>query len=203
MNNLSPSPLLEHFYDQVPNGAVLDIGFGNGHDSIFLAGKGFEVTAIDTKKNNIDNLAIAVKENDLSIKTQLIDVRKFEFRPNIYEIIIAMNSLFFISGDEFKIVVENIKKSLKSGGLAIISSFTVNDSLFEKLEGTSDKLDAQTFQYDAESYRFFLKEEELKKMFSDFKILFYKELTAQDSGHDKWLEPHTHSIARIVARKQK
>lgn len=201
MNNLSPSPLLEHFYNQVPKGAALDIGFGKGNDSIFLANKGFAVTAIDVKKGNVDDLARAVKENNISIKTELIDVRKFEFRPDTYEIIVAMNSLFFLSGDEFKIVIENIKKSLKSSGLAIISSFTVKDSLFKKLDRTANKIDEQTFQDNTGNSWFFLKEEELKNMFSDFETLFYKEATTQDSGHNEWPEPHTHSIARIVAKK--
>lgn len=203
MNNLSPSPLLEHFYKQVPKGGTLDIGFGKGNDSIFLANKGFRVTAIDTKKSNVENLARIVKENNLSIKTEQIDVRKFEFRPNTYEIITAMNSLFFLNGNEFKAIIENIKKSLKPGGIAIISSFTVDDSLFEKLERTVNKIDEQNFQDDTGNSWFFLQKEELKNMFSDFEVLFYKEILAQDSGHDKWLEPHVHSIARMVAKKQK
>lgn len=203
MNNLSPSPLLNHFYEQVPKGEALDIGFGKGNDSIFLASKGFQVTAIDAKKSNVDDLARTAKENNLSINTELEDVRKFEFRPDTYEIITAMNSLFFLSGDDFKIVIENIKKSLKPGGIAIISSFTINDSLFKKLEQTVNKVDAQTFQDGTGNSWFFLKEEELKNMFFGFEVLFYKEITAQDTGHDKWPEPHAHTIARIVAKKQK
>jgi len=203
INNLSPSPLLERFYNQVPKGEALDIGFGKGNDSIFLAIKGFRVTAIDAKKNNVDDLARAAKENNFSIKTELKDARKFEFRSDTYEIIVAMNSLFFLNGNEFKMIIENIKKSLKPDGIAIISSFTVDDSLFKKLERTANKIDAQTFQDDTGNSWFFLKEEELKNMFFDFEILFYKELTAQDSGHKEWPEPHTHSIARIAVRKQK
>ncbi|MFH1990748.1 MAG: hypothetical protein ABIJ19_02745, partial [Patescibacteria group bacterium] len=95
------------------------------------------------------------------------------------------------------------KKSLKPGGIAIISSFTVDDSLFKKLERTANKINAQNFQDDSGNSWFFLKEEELKNMFFDFEVLFYKEVITQDSGHDKWPEPHTHSIARIVVRKQK
>ena len=94
---LSPSPLLEHFYGQSSKGAALDIGFGEGNDSIFLANKGFEVVAIDVKKSNVDDLMRVAKENNLSIKAELIDVRKFEFYPNTYEIITAMNSLFFLT----------------------------------------------------------------------------------------------------------
>ncbi|MFH1979216.1 MAG: class I SAM-dependent methyltransferase, partial [Patescibacteria group bacterium] len=116
MNKLSPSPLLEHFYNQVPKGAALDIGFGRGNDSIFLASKGFGVTAIDTKKNNTDDLIRIAKENNLSVKAEMIDVRKFEFRQDAYEIIVAMNSLFFLSGNEFKTIIQNVKKSLKPGG---------------------------------------------------------------------------------------
>ena len=185
MNNLSPSPLLEHFYNQAPKGAALDIGFGKGNDSIFLADKEFQVTAIDTKKDNIDDLVRVAKEKNLHISAELIDVRKFEFRPDTYEIITAMNSLFFLNGNEFKTIIENIKKSLKPGGIAIISSFTVNDSLFEKLERTANKIDTQTFQDDTGNSWFFLKEDELKNMFFDFEVLFYKEILAQDSGHDK------------------
>jgi len=44
---LKPNTTLEKFLPLIPKGRALDIGAGQGRNSIFLAKNGFEVEAID------------------------------------------------------------------------------------------------------------------------------------------------------------
>jgi 2-polyprenyl-3-methyl-5-hydroxy-6-metoxy-1,4-benzoquinol methylase len=201
MNEIAEtSPLIKKFINHAEKGMALDIGFG-GQDSIFLSKNGFEVTAIDIDKRKADALMEISKKENLPINVQSEDIRSFGFTADTYQIVIAMNSLFFLAHAEFKKIIDNIKKSLKNGGVVIISSFTINDSMYKKLENSVKKIDEQSFQDDSGHSWTFLKEEELKNIFSDFNILFYKEASIQDPGHEGWAEPHVHSVARIVAKK--
>jgi SAM-dependent methyltransferase len=196
------SPLVKEFINHAKKGMALDIGFGEGQNSIFLSKNGFEVTSIDIDKRKADALMKISKKENLPINVQFVDVRNFSFPANTYQIIIAINSLFFITHTEFEKIVDNIKKSLKNNGLAIISSFTVSDPIYKKLENSARKIDDQSFQDNNEHSWGFLNKEELRNIFADFKILFYKETSIQDPGHKEWPELHVHSIARIVAQKK-
>lgn len=205
MDNLSPSPLLEHFYEQVPKGAVLDIGFGKGNDSVFLANKGFRVTAIDTKKSSVDDLARVVKENNLSIKTELKDIRKFEFLNKKYDIIVAIQSLIWMRKSEYVKIIKKIKESLKINGIGIISGFTIKDPSYLNLKSARSSIEKNTF-YSKSEKRFwqFLEPQELKKCFKkDFKILHYREKLVKDRFYDKISPPHVHAIAEIVVKKKR
>jgi cyclopropane fatty-acyl-phospholipid synthase-like methyltransferase len=198
---LKPSPLVARFAGEMQKGPVLDIGFGNGKDSLFLASQGFKVTALSIDKKAAENLEKLKKEKGLKIEIKNQDIRQFSFSDNYYTAIIAMNTLFFLSKNEFLSIIEKIKNSLKPGGVVIISSFTMYDQMFTKMQQTIKESGEREFQDDKGNSWYFLALNELENLFHNFSILFSKEEQVQDKGHPGSLEPHTHTIARIVAKK--
>lgn len=196
-----PSPLVEKYSKDAEKGPAFDIGFGKGGNAIFLAKKGFEVTAIDINEISVAALRSASERESLDINVTCQDVRKFIFQENRYSIIVAINSLFFLSKREFGAVVANIKKALRPGGIAIITSFTTGDPMFVKMQKTRERIDERSFEDKKGHSWYFLAPGELKEHFKDFSILFSKEEMVQDIGHSGAPDSHTHRIARIVARK--
>ena len=196
-----PSPLVEKYSKDAQRGPAFDIGFGGGGDAIFLARMGFGVTAIDISETNVAVLRSASETKNISINAIFQDVRKFIFQERRYSIIVAINSLFFLSKRDFETVVEKIKKALRPGGIAIITSFTTGDPMFVKMQKTKEQADERSFR-DEEGHSWnFLASGELEGYFKGFSIFFSKEETVQDKGHLGASKPHTHKIASIVARK--
>ncbi len=105
-------------------GRVLDIGCGNGADSLFLAQKGYEVTSVDIKEQNINNPKITFIRNS---------IESFEIEKNTYAAIIARNVLPFVKD---KKVVESILQSMTAGltedGCMFFTIFGVKDDWFGK-----------------------------------------------------------------------
>ncbi len=200
--NTNPAPLVERFSKYIKIDSVLDIGCGDGRDAVFLARKGFKVTAIDTRQKAIDAAKELAKNNGVTVNFLLKDVREYVFPKNHYQAIIALNSLFFLRKKDFYAAINNIKKSLASGGIAIISSFTINDSMFDKIRAENEKVGKGEFKSgDEQHFWYFLEHNELSRFFDDFEILFHKETLTQDIGHPGWPEPHNHAVARIVIKK--
>lgn len=201
---LNPAPSVKKIFNQTEIGEALDIGCGKGDDALFLAEKRFNVTAIDINSNAIKNLEERAKKSGVHVNTAHLDLRNFQLEENRYSIIIAINSLFFLSHDEFADAVERIKNSAKPGGIIIITSFTVQDPMFDKMSKSADffKKNNRTFENKKGDKWYFLELNELKTYFEDrFEVLFFNEEIVQDKGHYGAPEPHQHAIARIVAKK--
>ena len=187
MDNLKPSPLVEKYQKNAKQGSVLDIGIGRGDDSIFLAEKGFFVTAVDIKENIIESFKKRVSLESFKIEIVSKNIKDFDIKKNNYTLIIAINSLHFLEKKVFFNVLEKIKNGLRKGGICIIAVFTDEDPMVK--EGKVGN-------------NYFPKAGELKNIFEkDFEVLFYKEAVINDKGHPGNESPHMHSVARIVAKK--
>lgn len=200
-----PFYLLKKFINDIPEGQAIDIGAGNGHNSIFLAQNGFTVEAIDTNDLKIKALESEAEKSGLKIDAKNVDVRKFDFSQKQYNLILAIQSLVFIKKSEFQEIANKIKNALNPNGIIILSSFTTDDDSFKRFKQTSPEVEENTFQTNnTKQYWQFFKKNELEQYFKegDFDILFYKEQVIQDEPHEGSPQPHNHGIAKIVAKKK-
>lgn len=202
--NLKPNLLLAKFLSRVPKGRALDLGIGQGKNALYLAQNGFEVEAIDINEQNLKKIAEASKNSGFSIKTKLINIKNFDFRPDNYTLILAISSLIFFKKSEFKKIINKIKKGLTKGGVVLISSFTTLDPSFQGFLKKHEMIEENTFYNEkTKTYWNFLESNELKSYFRDgFKILFYKEIIVRDNVHPETTHPHCHGLAQIVAKKE-
>jgi len=202
--DLKPHPILLKFLSQIPKGKVLDLGAGRGENALYLAKKGFRVEVIDINKQFLENLAKIVKNNNLNIKIQLINIKNFKFKPHSYASILAINSLSFLKKTEFRKIISKMKKALIKGGIIFISAFTTNDPAFRKFLKRNKMIEENTFyNKKTKKYWSFLGPGELKSYFQyGFKILFYKEVTVYDKAHLGAPYPHHHGLAKIIVKKE-
>lgn len=187
-----PNNLLQKIYNKIDaSGNFLDLGCGQGRDSLFILGKGFNVTMVDKSEEEIKRIKEYIQKNNLpknKINLHCQDIGNYNIKDNKFDIINAFNSLQFLPKKESLRLIDKIKKSLKNKGYVIISSFTVNDPLYEKTTNDS---------------RCFFESQELRKLFSDFNIIFYKEEVIEENGHPGYPEPHHHHLVRLIAQKIK
>lgn len=187
-----PNELLQKIYSQLNTGAnFLDLGCGQGRDSLFMLQKGFKVDAIDNSQEGINKIKEFIQANNLPIDNINLfcnDIKNFNITKNKYDITNAFNSLQFLSKKEALKIIEDIKCNIKNNGYVIISGFTVNDPLYKKMNNDG---------------RCFFESQELRKIFSDFNIIEYKEDIIEDKGHPGSPEPHQHGVVKIIAQKNK
>lgn len=115
-----PNKLVKNALYYVKNkDSALDIGAGSLRDSHFLAASGFQsVTAIDKEEQDPDN-----KEIDFIHAS----IQDFDFTADTYDLVVAVNSLPFLSDADFDAVFSKITESLKKDGVLCITLFGVND----------------------------------------------------------------------------
>jgi len=167
-------------------GSILDLGCGQGRDSLFLAKNDFLVTAIDSSEVAINQ--IKVKKNEFSFDNlELIcgDISDFKIENGKYDAIICRNVLNFLDKEKALKIINNIKTNSKNGAYIVIDVFTKDDPSF-----ISDN-----------KFVCYFEEQELLKIFSDFKIVYYLENIILDHGHPGFETPHKHGVSKIIVQK--
>ncbi len=171
---------------------ALDMGAGNLRDTKFLLDQGFKVTAIDISK---ESERLAKELNNQSLKMFTGRIGQFDFPENYFLLINAQGILFHVHKDSFEIVLSNIKKSLKTGGVLCADFIGEKDDW--NYEGGTKSI---------------LTKENLTLLEQDFEIKSFKEYERDETQEvadkkalykdDKGYKPkHWHHIDIIAMKK--
>jgi tellurite methyltransferase len=174
------------------NSLVLDIGCADGRNSFPFAEKGFKVDAVDPLEEHIILLEKSLKNSKLKKNITVYKKDFFDFNPKKkYDVILCIGVLHYMSKKEGEKAIKKMKSLLKSRGYIVMTAFM------------RDKL----VSYPKENM--FFKKSELKKFFSGWKFLKYKEGPLfSHAAHGKKtskdpdsLKEHYHFPAKIIVQK--
>jgi len=143
---------------------VLDLGCGDGRDSIYFARKGMTVEAFDFSESGIESL----KNKNPSIKAHIGDIRKLPFKKNSFDAVYAHLSLHYFSDSETEKIFSRMHAMLKKGGLLFVKCKSTNDPLF----GKGKKVAENTYR--SGHVRHFFTKEYMAQKLDLFKVLQLK-----------------------------
>lgn len=154
--------------------SFLDIGSGQGRDSIYIAESGNFVDSVDSSEAACAQLSDSAKRKGLDIHIYNCDINEFKIVKNKYNLISAINIFHFLDKKSALEIINQIKDAISVGGIVVISLL----------------LDNKKFEHN-----------EMLKIFNDFEVLHYAELVIDDKGHGGQNKPHKHTVSRIIAKK--
>lgn len=99
-------------------GRTLVLGAGRGHDALWFAAKGFEVTAVDFARSAVDATREAAREQGLSVKVQEADL--FTLAPERigwFDLVVEHTCFCAIEPERRAEYVEVVSKLVRPGGL--------------------------------------------------------------------------------------
>jgi SAM-dependent methyltransferase len=155
--------------------SILELGCGQGRDSLFFASKGLEVYAIDSSKIAIENLSSKSKEKNFSLTLKIIDAIQGLPFPNSY-FDAVYSHMFYNMGfndDKLKFLFSESKRVLKNNGLLSFSVRNDKDIMYKK--GT--KIAENVYDINGFHIRFFTKQDinffvngnfEIQKIIEDY-----------------------------------
>lgn len=104
----------------VPPGKALDLGCGNGRNSLYLNQKGFDVTAWDKNPMSISNLnQIIAAEGLKNITTDIVNLNALKFDGE-YDFILSTVVMMFLERDTIPGLIENMQRCTKPRGYNLI-----------------------------------------------------------------------------------
>jgi tellurite methyltransferase len=168
-----PNLFLKKHLPFLPKGKALDIAAGEGRNAIFLALHGFDVDAIDISERGLKKARKLGEEAGVRIHTILSDIDTYQVEKEKYDLVA---NFYFLK----RSLISKMKKGLRKGGRVIFETYTLE----QRLLGTEGPKHA----------KYFLKPNELLRLFKDFRILFYREGVFKERGRRR-------AVASLIAEK--
>lgn len=173
---LEPSRLLVRVAENLAAGRALDVACGAGRHALFLASRGWLVTALDASRVGIEITLGRARELGVEIDARVADLEgdEFEIEREAYDLIIVF---YYLQ----RSLWPPIRAGLSTGGTLIAAIHLADEDTANETRNPD----------------FLLQPNELRAEFSDWQIVHYHEtqLTDEDAGE------HHHRTAELVARK--
>jgi 2-polyprenyl-3-methyl-5-hydroxy-6-metoxy-1,4-benzoquinol methylase len=96
-------------------GRALDIGMGQGRNSLFLAALGWDVTGFDIAEVGVRQAQAEAKKRGLKLNARVGDVDKFDYGKARWDLVVGRYMHDFITRNADRIVA-----SLKPGGMLVV-----------------------------------------------------------------------------------
>ncbi len=104
----------------VKPGKTLDLGCGNGRNSLYLAANGYDVTAWDKNPMSIENIqSIKGKEGITNLQTAIQDLNALRFDGE-YDFILSTVVLMFLQAETIPGLIDNMQRCTRPGGYNLI-----------------------------------------------------------------------------------
>jgi len=139
-------------------GKALDLGCGNGRNSLWLASQGFDVTAWDKNPNSLNNLkAIRDAEGLENLHIDAADLNTLQFDGE-YDFILSTVVLMFLEAQTIPRLINNMQRCTNAGGYNLIVA----------------AMDTADFPCTV-GFPFAFKEGELREYYAGWELLKYNE----------------------------
>ena len=181
-----PSNDVAGFYQNfAPGSHILDVGCGEGRNSIFLAGQGYIVDAFDLSEAGINKAKYIAGEKELEINFFVCDLGEFIFEKE-YDAILSHGVLHLPEKAVRDRFIEKAQEHTKPGGYHIIGIFT------NRLPATPDNAPFTKSLFEVG---------ELPAKYAGWDILVHEESTFEDSHPGGVF--HEHAYEKIIARNMR
>lgn len=105
-----------------PDKKVLDIGCGEGKDAVYMASKGYSVTAFDVAENGIKKTFRMAKENGVGINAYVDDINTFETDEQ-FDIVYSTGTIQYLFDENKKAFFDKIDRITKKNGFVFFNVF--------------------------------------------------------------------------------
>lgn len=136
-----------------PPGKALDIGMGQGRNSIFLAALGWDVTGFDISEVGVKQAQDEAQKRGLKISASVGDADKFDYGKERYDLVVGMYMHEYLTRNAAKVIA-----SLKPGGLLVVEGI--------HRDTNKDSLRGEKYGY---------RNNELPKVFAPLRVRFYED----------------------------
>lgn len=165
---------------------VLDAGCGEGKNAAFLARLGASVDAFDVSDHAIRH-AWALWAEHPNINLRVADARRLPMAANSYDIVVAYGLLHCLRTQaEIEGVTQRLMRCTRRNGLHVVCTFNSRHQELHAHPGFSPVLLPHTF---------------FENLYAKWCVIHSSDTDLHETHpHNKL--PHTHSMTRLIARKE-
>jgi len=116
-----PNDFLVTVADQIPGKRVLSVAEGEGRNAVFLARRGFDVTAVDSSRVGLEKARQLAAEQGLQLETIVADLSAYD--PGIEQWDAVVSIFCHLPAPLRKQLHKKIVAALKTGGILALEAY--------------------------------------------------------------------------------
>jgi SAM-dependent methyltransferase len=117
-----PNEFLEENVGHIPKGRVLSLAEGEGRNAVFLARRGYSVTAVDASPVGLNKARKLAEENGVAVEFILADLADYDLGVNRWDGIV---SIFCpLPSSVRKELYKKVEAGLKRNGVFLLEAYT-------------------------------------------------------------------------------
>lgn len=181
-----PNELVRRAVEHAPNQgnlSAIDVGAGEGRDSVYLAEQGVNVTAVDVAPNGLKKAEQLAEEKDVNIEVAQGDINTLELTTPV-DIFYSIGTIQYLQPENRHDQFDHFKSQTRPGGVHALFAFVDRDDIPPAPDWGKNE-----YYYD---------EAELSKYYEDWECLYTEDLVFDD---DSGGEPHQHAATETLYQK--
>lgn len=149
-----PNGFLVECASGLTSGKALSLGEGEGRNAIYLAGLGFEVTAVDLSAAGLKKALRLAQQNGLTLTTLHSDLNDYVIAPGQWDVILCF--FVHILPEERARMHRQVVKGLRPGGVYILEGFSPEQMKYAKRgpDNPGQLYDLQTIRHELAGLEF-------------------------------------------------
>jgi SAM-dependent methyltransferase len=171
---------------------VLDLGAGQGRNSIFIARQGYGVDAVEPSRVGVDIISEMAAREKLKIRTYCSRFEDFVPADIPYGAIMLFGLI--------QLLIAKIKRWTSPGDLILLSAFTTDDPRYEPNAAEMEAVGHNSFRTSGGEYRTFLEPGEILTLFRDFQAVYHWEGMGPEHHHGG-KAPHRHATVNAIFKR--
>ena len=182
----SSNPLLEQYRAHIDkSNRILDLGAGQGRNTLFLARLGHGIDAVDPSQVAIETISSSAAGEGLDVRTYHCDFETFQPETDRYSAILTLGLIQLLSRSSIDLLVQKIQAWTRAESLIFVMAFTTEDPTFDRFKRSADWTPAgrNSFRHPLEGHRTYLEPGELLRLFAGFRELHHLEGLGREHRH--------------------
>jgi SAM-dependent methyltransferase len=185
---------------------VLDIGAGQGRNSLYLARQGYRVIALDPSPVAIDTIADEAAKEQLPIEPHACGFETFAPGEERFGGALLFGLIQILDWDGIKNLIDRTGRWTQAGGHVFITAFSTEDPRYETHADAGKKIGNNSFVISGSDsaegeIRTYLERNEILGLFAGWEIAHHWEGLGADHRHGDG-PPERHGRIEAVLRKQ-
>jgi len=183
-----PNELVNKVLEFIPDGQItnkklVDLGAGEGRDSVFFALQGFSVLAVDISQAGLEKAVKLARENDITIETMEADINDIVL-PKMFEVVYSIGTLQYIRPENRERQFGNIKSNTEIGGINVMCTFVEHPNVEVAPDWGKNE-----YLYESQ---------ELQSYYKDWELLYSNQFIFDCKSSNI---SHQHAVGTIIAKK--
>lgn len=197
----APDPLLEKWVTCLESRRpVLDVGCGQGRNSVYLARHGLSVHAVDPSPVAIGQLERRISEEKLAIHTVCAGFSEANLKHDDYGGVLLFGLVQELEWPVIGSLTEFCRQHLAAGGLLLVTAFSTLDPIYPYHHRTWRSIGHNSYRSPEGGIRTYLEPDQILELFDGYDVLHHWEGLGPEHRHGDG-PPERHGRVEAVLRK--